>query len=127
MSQSSYHRTASNMPCIEYRMMRIRHRGRAGSCQSRIEVQDRQEAEEARRDSKAKAFKVLAKPVEWRGKAYHRAEQAGDEHARKSAEVREREKWASRVLGTLVTAKLPFGWRSRPKVGTTSGQRLADT
>ena len=69
----------------------------------------RSRAEEARRDSKAKAYKVFVKPVEWRGKAYHRAEQAGDEHAWKSAEDREREKWAGRVFNTLVTAKPPFG------------------
>ena len=53
-----------------------------------LDRRDRKRSAEAaeRLDTKAKAIRVLSKPAEWKGKAYHRAEQAGDEHARKNAE-----------------------------------------
>ena len=60
-------------------------------------------------DTKAKAVRVFSKPSEWKGKAYHRAEKAGDEHARKNAESVARDRWTTKVLRILVSARLPFG------------------
>ena len=47
-------------------------------------------------DSKAKPVRVFSKPAEWKGKAYHRAEMAGEEHARKNAESVARDCWRPR-------------------------------
>ena len=44
-----------------------------------------------------------------------RAEATGDEHARRKAEDRERDKWARRVFRILVEARLPFGVEASEK------------
>ena len=49
------------------------------------------------------------KPAEWRSRRYRRAEAEGDDNARRKAEAQERERWAKRVVATLVAADLPFG------------------
>ena len=53
-----------------------------------VDRRDRKRSAEAveQLDTKAKAVRMFAKPADWKGKAYHCAEQAGDEHARKNAE-----------------------------------------
>ena len=53
--------------------------------------------------------------MEWRGKAYTRAERAGDENARKSAETKERTRWCKRVFKILLDANLPFGTEAEEK------------
>ena len=64
-------------------------RGIAGLSDLQVSVdldrRDRTRSSEAAEflDTKAKAVRVFAKPAGWKGKAYHRAEMAGDEHARK--------------------------------------------
>ena len=70
---------------------------------------------DAQCDSRAKAVRVHAKPAVWRGKAYHRAEQAGDENARKRAETAERDRWSVKVVKILISAQLPFGVEMRDK------------
>ena len=57
------------------------------------------------------AAAVLSKPIEWKSKAYLRAELAGDEAARKKADDKERSKWARRVHRILLEGSktLPFG------------------
>ena len=64
---------------------------------------------ETRDVANAKATRVYAKPVDWRGKAYHRAETTGIEHGPKDAEQKGRETWAKKVFRILVDAELPFG------------------
>ena len=49
------------------------------------------------------------KPAEWRSRRYRRAEAEGDDNARRKAETQERERWAKKVVATLVAADLPFG------------------
>ena len=71
------------------------------------------------------AAHVQAKPAEWKGKTYHRAEEAGDETGRRKAEVKEREKQARRIFKILMDAQLPFaleaetqGWHAlSPEAG----------
>ena len=65
-----------------------------------LDRRDRKRTSEAAKllDTKAKAIREFAKAAEWKGKAYHRAEQAGDEHARKNAESVARDNWAAKVL-----------------------------
>ena len=59
--------------------------------------------------SKLQRPEVLAKPIEWKGRRYRRAELAGDERARKKAEQRARDKASKRVVEILVESGLPFG------------------
>ena len=56
---------------------------------------DREEQEAAR----ARAIRVYGKPVEGRGRTYHWAEAAGDEHARKNSDERKREHWPVEFSG----------------------------
>ena len=70
---------------------------------------------DAQCDSQAKAIRLHGKPAVWRGKAYHRAEQAGDENARKRAETAEWERWSIKVVKILISAQLPFGIEMRDK------------
>ena len=48
-------------------------------------------------------------PAVWRGKRYHRAEQAGDPKGQQRAEDKARLRWGKRVVEILVEARLPFG------------------
>jgi hypothetical protein len=71
--------------------------------------QKRRAEAESMQLSKLQAKAALAKPVEWKGKRYHRAELEGDEAGAKRAEQRNRERWARKVIGIMVEADLPFG------------------
>ena len=74
------------------------------------QAEDKRRIEVEVRDlARVKATRVYAKPIERRGKAYHRAETSGNENARKDAEQKEHEKWAKKVLRILVNADLLFG------------------
>ena len=64
---------------------------------------------------KLRATHAHSKPVEWRSKRYRRAEAAGDEEARKTAERRERKKWATKVFNILVDSCVPFGAEASSK------------
>ena len=57
---------------------------------------------------KLRARAAQLKPVEWKGKRYHRAELAGDEAGAKRAEQQNRERWARKVINIIVEAQLPF-------------------
>ena len=76
-----------------------------------VDRRDRKNSAEAdeRLDTKAKAVRVFAKFAERKGKAYHRAQQAGNKHARKTAENAARERLSAKVVKILVDAQLPFG------------------
>ena len=69
----------------------------------------------ARLDREEVALKRLQSPAAqllpavWRGKAYRRAELAGDEKGRERAEDAAREKWARKLVELLTEARLPFG------------------
>ena len=58
---------------------------------------------------------VLGLPTGWRGKAYRRQEEAGDDAGRQKAETKEREKWGREVIQIILNADLPFGMELRAR------------
>ena len=66
--------------------------------------------EENEKDQLRRSFpQVQALPAVWRGKAYRRVEEEGDERARERADGRERSKWGTRLVSLVVESCLPFG------------------
>ena len=64
---------------------------------------------------KLQAIAAIHKPVEWRLRRYRRAEQDGDENARKKAEAADREKWMRKIFGLLQISGTPFGVEATTK------------